>query len=322
MKPARLALCLSIVLLTGWLVAPRENLVPEQRFDATKLSQGVDAYLAAVEARHTNIRAGSEKQVIWAAEPEVQTDWAIVYLHGFSASSSELRPVPDRLAEHMGANLYFVRFAGHGQYGAALGQARAADWIYDIQEAIAIGQRIGEKTLLLSTSTGGALATLAAADPEMSKKVSALVFVSPNYAVNNPAAFLLTQPGARVWVPWLIGSERSFTPHNDAHAAAWTQRYPTEAIIPMAAVVRAASGLDHSQITQPALFIYAPEDQIVRSDVSDEVRSNWGGDTSYFTPPLGDADDPGRHVIAGEILSPEATPFVIDALVDWVSNLR
>ena len=321
MKAARVGLVVALVLLAGWLVAPRENLVPEQRFDAKKLSQGIAAYLTADEARHANIRAGSEKQVIWAAEPEVQTEWSIVYLHGFSASSSELRPVPDRLAEHMGANLYFVRFAGHGQDGAALGQARAADWVYDVQEAIAIGQKIGKKTLVLSTSTGGSLATLAAADPEMSKRVSALVFVSPNYAVNNPAAFLLTQPGARVWVPWLIGSERSFTPQNDAHAAAWTQSYATEAIIPMAAVAKAARGLDHSQITQPALFIYAPEDQIVRSDISDEVRSNWGGDTTYFTPPLGDEDDPGKHVIAGEILSPEATPFVIDALVDWVSNL-
>lgn len=145
MKAARVGLVVALVLLAGWLVAPRENLVPEQRFDAKKLSQGIAAYLTADEARHANIRAGSEKQVIWAAEPEVQTEWSIVYLHGFSASSSELRPVPDRLAEHMGANLYFVRFAGHGQDGAALGQARAADWVYDVQEAIAIGQNIGKK---------------------------------------------------------------------------------------------------------------------------------------------------------------------------------
>ncbi len=59
------------------------------------------------------------------------------------------------------------------------------------KEALAIGQQIGNKVILVGTSTGGTLALqLAAQYPE----VYAMVLLSPNIAINDPNAWLLNNP--------------------------------------------------------------------------------------------------------------------------------
>lgn len=305
-----------------WMFGPYESLSPERAFDASVLENGVDTYLKAGEVQVDGIRPGAEKRVIWAAASEQQTPWAIVYVHGFSASAAEIQPVPEKLAQALGANLYYTRLRGHGRDGAALGAARADQWIYDMQEAMAIGRRIGAKVLLLSTSTGGSLATLIAADPEHSHSLAAAAFVSPNFGVNNAAAPLLTWPAARHWLPVLAGRERGFAPRNDAQAAGWTTQYPSTAVFPMAAVTRAAWQVDHADIATPALFVFHPDDQVVRADRTAEVTTRWGGPVSVFHPQPGPQDDPDRHVIAGDIMSPDATPAVTEALINWALTLE
>lgn len=303
------------------VLGPYEKVELVDRFDPSQLSEGVTPYLSTTEALVENIRPGQEKQVVWAGAPEQKTEWAVVYFHGFSASKEEIRPVPDALAEALGANLYLTRFTGHGQDGAAMGQALAVDWLADADEAMAIGRAIGDKVILLSTSTGGSLATLVAADPDLNAQLAALAFVSPNFGVNNPAAPLLTLPGARYWLPALAGKERGFTPHNDEQARVWTTQYPSTAVFPMAAVAKAAWEVDHSQIDLPAVFVFDPDDQVVMSSRTQTVMGNWGGDSSYVAPAKVAGDDPSRHVVAGTILSPGATPEVIDALIAWAQGL-
>lgn len=304
-----------------WVFGPYEKVSPPQRFDPVVLEQGVSQYLANAEARVENLREGSAKHVVWAGVPDHQTEWAVVYFHGFSADLNELRPIPEALAGALGANLFYARFAGHGRDGAAMAEARAATWMSEVDEAMAIGRRIGRNVLLLSTSTGGALATLAAADPDMSVGLKGLAFVSPNFEVKNPMAALLTLPAARHWVALVGGAERGFTPVSPEHAAAWTETYPTVATVPMAAVVKAARNLDHSGIQLPAMFIYLPSDKVVNAQATDRVKNDWGGDTRVFHPVLGPNDDASHHVIGGNILSPDATPSIIEALIDWSAEV-
>ncbi|TIW76048.1 MAG: alpha/beta hydrolase, partial [Mesorhizobium sp.] len=65
------------------------------------------AYVANVEAAVPNIRDGLEKEIVWA-NPMVhaKTPLSIVYIHGFSASKGELRPLPDDVADQLDANLF------------------------------------------------------------------------------------------------------------------------------------------------------------------------------------------------------------------------
>jgi alpha-beta hydrolase superfamily lysophospholipase len=322
---ARALAALALVLAAGAALAlafgPREVVEGPGAFDAPALPDDLDAWLAAREAAVPDLRPGAEARIVWAGRTGERTPLSIVYLHGFSASPEEIRPVPDLVAEALGANLHFARLTGHGRDGAAMAEATADHWIADVAEALAIGRRIGERVVVIGTSTGGTLAKLAAHDPALSDRLAGIVFVAPNFAINNPAAPLLTLPWARAWLPAVMGEERGFAPRNDEHAAHWTIRYPTVAVLPVAALVAHVRGLDPARAGVPALFLWSEHDRVVSPAAVARVARGWGGPAVLRPVTVGPGDDPSSHVIAGDILSPGMTAAVTGMIVDWASGL-
>ncbi len=310
---------LGAVVLLLWAVGPYEAVPLRADFDGARLENGVGAYLAGQEARFGDITPGVEKRVIWRqGARERRTPVSILYVHGFSATSEEIRPVPDLVAAMLGANLVYTRLRGHGRGGAALAEASVADWMADLAEGLAAARAVGDRVVVIATSTGATLTAAALLDPRMSKAVEAVVFVSPNFRIHDPAAVLLTLPGARYWVPLLAGRERSFAPQNDGQATYWTTSYPTVALMPMAALVRRVAGLDFAQVRIPALFWLSDADRVVRPDVSRRIAEAWGGKVRVQAVDMGPGDDPNAHVIAGDILSPGQTDAAALAMVDWL----
>lgn len=320
-KALRLFLFLVAALVAFWFLAPREPVDRHIAFDADALGADLDTYLAAREARFDDITPGVEKRIVWAGEKGAKTPLSIVYLHGFSATSQEVRPLPDLVAEALGANLHYTRLSGHGRSGAALAAATAGEWIEDMAEALAIGRRLGDRVLILSTSTGGTLAALGVLDPELSRNVAGVVFLSPNFRVANPAAKILTWPGVRWWGPLVAGAERSFTPENEAHGKYWTTRYPTQAVVPMAALVAEAWGEDYSGVDIPALFLFSDADQVVSGEATNAIAARWGGRVELAPLEPGAGDDPSAHVLAGDILSPGLTGPVAERIIAFASGL-
>ena len=194
------------------------------------------------------------------------------------------------------------------------------DWMHDIAEAVAIANRIGERVVVIGTSTGATLATLAAHGP-LAETLDGLVLISPNFRVKNPAAALLTWPSARWWLPRLAGTNRSFEPRNAAHGQYWTLSYPSTALFPMAASVLAARRLSHDEINVPALFIFDDADQVVDHTVTRAVASSWGGPAKIEAVQVGIDSDPYAHVIAGDILSPGMTDDLSQRVTDWIRTL-
>ncbi len=305
----------------AWVFAPKEPVDRIIAFNPNWLPGDIDAYLAAAETRYDDITPGVEKRIVWAGAPGVATPLSIVYVHGFSATSQEIRPVPDKVAAALGANLFFTRLAGHGRSGDAMAEPRAGDWLEDAAEALEIGRRIGQEVVVIATSTGGTLMAVAATDPGLFDRVKGVVMVSPNFGVNNPAAFLMELPLARYWVPLIAGKTRSFTPVNEGHARYWTTSYPTEAVFPMAALVNHALGLDYATTRVPALFLLSDQDQVVRAGTSRDVAALWGGGAQVVEVFPGPQDDPYNHVIAGDILSPGQTDSAVQTITDWIGKL-
>lgn len=303
-----------------WLAAAREPAVTDVHFDARVLEGGVDAWFAAREAGVPNLRPGAEKRVLWAGEPETRTDWALVYVHGFSAAPDEIRPVPDLVAEGLGANLVFTRLKGHGQDGAAMAEATVEGWMHDVAEALAVGRRIGGRVLLMGTSTGATLATLALHEA-MAEGLAGVVFVSPNYRVADPKSALITWPGARTWLPWLAGREIGFEPRNAEHGRLWTTRYPSRALLPMGAAVREVHRRPHEAARIPALFLFDPGDSIVDHRVTRRVAVRWGAPATVHEVTVGPGGDPARHVIAGDVMSPGMSAPLAGRVLDWVRTL-
>ncbi len=319
-----ITLVLLLVLAAGvlFVIAPREPVDLSADFEPRKFGEGVQVYFEATESAFDDIVEGTEKRIVWQdGFKERRTPVSILYVHGFSATSEEIRPVPDLLAQALSANLVYTRLTGHGRSDAALGDATVQDWMQDMAEGLAAARAVGDRVIVLSTSTGGTLAAAAALDPKMSQDVAAMIFVSPNFGINNAGSGLLTLPGAEWWVPLIAGKTRSFEAENDAQARYWTQSYPTRALLPMAALVKTVVNLALETIQIPAFFWLSPQDQVVRADIAQTVAARWGGPTEIDLVQITDSSDgydSSAHVIAGDIMSPAGTQPAVDAMLAWL----
>ncbi|MEJ6401338.1 alpha/beta hydrolase [Yoonia sp. 2307UL14-13] len=279
----------------------------------------VDEWLAAEEAKVPNLRPRCEKRVVWVGEKAVKTPLALLYIHGFSASPEELRPLPDLIAQDLGANIHFTRLAGHGQDSAAMATATLDAWMQDVAEAVKIAQTIGDEIILMGCSTGCTLATLALAQGLEAK---AAIYVSPNFGLRNRLAqFVLDAPGAHRWGRYVAGATRSFEPINDLHTAYWTTVYPTEAVHPMGAAVRAVRKADLSLIKVPLFLSWNEADTVVHPKDTRAVARRWGGPVleDIITP--GPGDDEGGHVMAGDVFSPGQTRPMAKRISAWFQTI-
>lgn len=265
------------------------------------------------------LRPGCEKHVVWAGEPGVKTPVALLYIHGFSATGQELRPLPDLVAQGLAANLHFTRLTGHGQDGAAMGRATLADWLRDVAEALDIAATIGDQVIVMGCSTGCTLATLALVDGAQAR---AMIYVSPNFGLRNKAVqWLIDLPGVRHWGKYVAGRRRDFAPINAAHTAYWTTSYPTDAVQPMADAVRAVRTADLSRITTPALFAFNQADQVVDPDKTRAVMARWGGPAQELVITPGPGDDVMGHVMAGDVFSPGQTAPLARRILAWLADV-
>ncbi|MGB1234790.1 MAG: alpha/beta hydrolase [Planktomarina sp.] len=267
--------------------------------------QTLDARLAAAEAQVPDLRHDVHKRVVWNGEAGVNTPVAVVYIHGFSATSEETRPFADDLAKGLGANLYFNRLTGHGRDGAAMGQATFKDWRADALEAVQIGRTLGDKVVVVGCSMGAPLVVDALGHSV--DQIAAAIFISPNFGIaSRLLTFILNLPGVKKWGPYVFGKTRSFQPLSEDHATYWTTSYPSVAGFTMNDAVKAGDEVDVSKLTVPAAFIYSPNDSVIAPPKIVTMMENWGGVTGALEMPNG--QDPNGHLIIGRIRNPDQTP--------------
>jgi pimeloyl-ACP methyl ester carboxylesterase len=304
-----------------FFAGPRVPVDTTVSFDPARIGSDVETYLARSEAAFGDVREGLEKEIVWAyPESRAKTPVSIVYVHGFSASKGELRPLPDQVAEALGANLFYTRLTGHGRDARAMDTASVNAWVNDIAEALAVGRAIGERVIVMGTSTGGGLATWAATEPELSEDVAGLILISPNYRVLAQGAEVLTMPWGGQIARLVSGPTRGGEPRNELHGKYWTTRYPIEATLPMAAITQLAHAAPVEKVEIPALFIYAESDPTVSPIATREVIERWGGPTETLV--VEPAEGESHHVLAGDAQAPSATDEVAERIISWVQALR
>lgn len=312
--------CLAVLAALAWFLGPRVSRDTALTFDPAAIGADVDAWLAGREAAVPGIREGLAKEVVWAfPASKARTPLAIVYVHGFSASKGEVRPLPDKVAQALSANLFYTRLTGHGRDGAAMATASVGAWVNDFAEALAVAERIGERVVVIATSTGGSLAVWAANQPQFRDRIHGLVLFSPNFGVRAAGAGLLAGPWGLQIAKLVAGEERGFEPLNEMQARLWTTRYPTEALLPMAALVEIAAAAPVEGATVPALYVLSDDDAVVRSDLTRAIAARWGAPHEIVA--VTDSGDPSNHVIAGDALSPGTTDRLAKTVTAWISAL-
>lgn len=309
------ALTLAAVAVLG----PRVRV--DDRVRSVELPADLDAYLAKEEAAVPGIRPGDAKAIVWNdSVSRSRTPVAVVYLHGYSADRHEIDPVPARIARALRANVYYARLTGHGRDGAAMAEASVHDWLQDAEEAMAIGRRLGDRVVLVGTSTGGTLAMWVAAQERWRPALAALVLLSPNLGPRDKRARMLLWPWGNVIARGVVGPERCFTPLNAEQQRHWTTCYPTRALLPMMALVDHVRRRDPARVSTPTLILYSPEDGVVDPAETRVIFQALPADPKLMEAVEG-SGDPEHHVLAGDILSPETTDRVTRDILAFLGPL-
>ena len=265
----------------------------------------LDNYVSAMESTHS-IKPNNEAKIIWADSSKTQTEYAIVYLHGFSASQMEGDPVHQNMAKQFHCNLYLARLAEHGiDTTEDLMNLTAENYWESAKMAYAIGKQIGKKVILMSTSTGGTLALqLAANYPE----IAGLILYSPNIEVFNPAAPLLNNPwGLQIGRAVLKGKYVDVKYTDSAYPKYWNSHYRIEAVVALQNLLEATmSETTFKKIHQPTLALYyykdeAHQDNVVKvSAIQKMMQQIATPDDLKLSMAL---PNTGNHVLASPIVS-------------------
>ncbi|MEO8298873.1 MAG: alpha/beta fold hydrolase [Burkholderiales bacterium] len=287
------------------------------------LPADLDAYLAQSEARFTDLTPSTQKGIVWAHADQRRTPLALVYLHGYSATRRETAPLADHLAAQLGANLFYTRLTGHGRGGAALGEASINDWLNDAHEALAIGRRLGEKVLVIGTSTGGTLATWLALQPAQQADPTVLgyVLISPNFGPRDHRSVMLTWPWGAQIARAIVGQEFVWPDLNADHARYWTHRHPSKALVPMMGLVVHVRDADLARFTQPVQVIYSPDDRVVDAQETERQFVRFGSSRKSLVALKPDTSL-NHHVLAGDIVAPGNTARVEQLILDFIATLR
>jgi pimeloyl-ACP methyl ester carboxylesterase len=297
-----------IVLVIIYAVGPRPStpVYNTQLTAAPSIDSGLEKYISQQEAQH-KIKPDNEARIVWANDSLKQkTEYAIVYLHGFSACQEEGNPVHRQLAKEFGCNLYLSRLSQHGiDTTDALYYMTAENLWESAKQAYAIGKQLGNKVILMGTSTGGTLALqLAAAYPE----VAGLVLLSPNIAINDPNAWLLNNPWG-LQIARLVKGSKLNTAGNDTpeYKQYWNKQYRLEATVQLEELLETSmNNATFSAVKQPTLTLYYYKDEqhqdpVVKVSAMKEMMAHLG--TPEAQKKMIAIPNAGSHVLGSPIQS-------------------
>lgn len=205
------------------------------------------------------IRQGNDERIVWA-DSNRKSQFAVVYLHGFSASHEEGAPIHRNIAKFLRANLYLTRLPEHGLNDTMAFEDLTPKKMVDYaKEAVKIGKSIGHQVILMSCSTGGTLsAYLAANDPD----IDALVMFAPNIALHDGTSKLLTKPWGLQLARKIVGGDFRTWPAPERARPYWYWKYRLEGLVALQSL------LDHTmkdeilkQIKQPVYVGYYYENE-------------------------------------------------------------
>jgi len=322
MLAAKSLLGVVVLAVAGFFAGPSNEFgsdTPTERPLPTSQLNELDAWIANSESKFSDLKPGTAKGIVWANTEHQKTPWAVVYVHGFSASKMETAPVADLVAKQLGANLFYTRLSGHGLPGAALGQTSTQDWLADTVEAVRIGQTLGDKVLIISCSTGSTLSTWLATSP-FAKDVNAYVFISPNFGLKDKRSEIINGHWGKQLALAITGPELNFPSDNEKENAAWTKKYPTAALFPMMALVKKVRESDVASFKTPVMVLYSADDQTVDPLETKKLFERIGSENKKLEL-VAYSKSEGQHVLAGDIRDPQAVAPMVDSIVKWMTSV-
>ena len=302
-----------LVIIVVYFIGPKpstpnyNNNLPNLPSDAYSLEN----FIKVNESKH-NLKADNHARIIWFDSTKTKTEYAVVYLHGFSASQEEGDPVHQHFAKRFGMNLYLSRLDDHGRVTSEPLLNLTAEKLWEsAKQAYAIGKQLGNKVILLATSTGATLALkLAAEFPE----ISALIIFSPNIEINDSKAWMLNNPWGKQIAQLIKGKYNRARDTTSLYARYWDPKYRIESVVQLEELLESTmKESTFSRVKQPVLMLYYykdedNQDRVVKVSAMKRMFNQLGtpGDKKrqLSIPTAGD------HVIGSYIKSKDVTAVI------------
>jgi esterase/lipase len=297
-----------VLIMIIYLLGPQPS-HPDYKTDlpvVPTIAAGLENFIQQQESKH-KLKPDNEARIVWANDSVKQkTEYVIVYLHGFSASQEEGNPVHRKIAAQFGCNLYLSRLSEHGidTADALLNMTAESLW-ESTKQAYAIGKQLGNKVILMGTSTGGTLALqLAAAYPE----IAGLVLYSPNIAINDPNAWILNNPWGLQIARLVKGGDYNTAKNNTGiYKQYWNKQYRLEATVQLEELLETSMNTaTFGAVKQPTLTLYYfkdkdHQDDVVKVEPMKDMMAALG--TTEEQERMVAIPEAGSHVIASPIQS-------------------
>jgi pimeloyl-ACP methyl ester carboxylesterase len=262
-------IALPVVILTIAYFAGPSPRTPEFKDvlpDVPQEASALEKYISDNESKH-KLKPDNQARIIWADSSRKKTKFSVVYLHGYGSSQGEGDPSHKDFAKKFGCNLYLSRLSDHGIDTTENMLLITADRLWQsAEQALAIGKALGDHVVIMSTSTGGTLALMLAAD--YPNDVYALLNMSPNIKVFHPLAFLANNPwGLQISRKVVGGKYLLSPPKREANAARkeqyWYTKYRLEAVGELQEMIeQKMNATTFSKIKQPSLTLYYYKDDV------------------------------------------------------------
>lgn len=259
----------SLSVIFGLFLIGPEVKAPDLEKSLPILDDNLEALKDWIEDREAvidNLKPNNASKLIYFDSVPKKTPFSVVYLHGFSASIEEGSPVHYNIANALRANLYLPRLAGHGLIEEEPLLSFTADKYLDSsREALAVAKIIGEKVIVISSSTGGTLSLILGSDPQ----IAALLLFGPNVEIFNPAAKLLTLPWGLQIARLYMGSKYHVMNNiTEEKKNYWTTRYRLEPTVHLQKLVDVGMRSEiFKKVRAPVFMGYYYKNELEKDDV-------------------------------------------------------
>lgn len=293
----------------------------QQKIDAVEIAK-LDSYIAAKEATIIGIKTNNQAEIMWAnGYRNKKTAIAFVYLHGFGASHREGEPVLKMLSSKYNANIFLARLEEHGiDRENSFEFLTPENYIASAKQALKIGKILGEKVILISTSTGGTLSLkLASEDPS----IAGLILYSPFVDLYNPAMSGIILPGGKEKFKASIGGDIQKQNRPAEEAKYWSTNYHINGYVSLITMLKQNMvKTTFENITCPVFLGYyykneKEQDQVVSVSAMLKMFDSLG--TTDVKKTKTAFPESGNHVIACDLRSKDWRG-VYDATVTFMDQ--
>lgn len=221
----------------------------------------LDSFIEKKESLVKDLKPDNQARIIWANDSlKNKTEYALVYLHGFSASQEEGDPVHQNFGNRYGMNVYLSRLEDHGRLDSnSFIGLTPENFLQSAEDAIDIGKKLGNKVIVMSCSTGGTLAAILASAGE---NIHSMILYSPNIDIYDQMSEALLYPWGRQMSYVIMGGYYNRIVYDTLAQKYWNSVYHTNALFTIKYLIKTYMNEQYfKKITMPVFMAYYYKDE-------------------------------------------------------------